>query len=222
MRVQDRRGGQDDEVHDDVGEEHPDQDVDPRLLQLRHLNTAPIGFGALARLAHLIDFGRRLPEEEVGRDGGAEHRHQRHDEILVPGQLRDQAGAQNRHHIGVHQDAGEHVGEQRQREPFEDLEDGRIAHEELQADDQDGDRDDQPELGDDIATEQRTARGHRSQVGADVDGVGAKQRQDARADQHGREFAAQCDAEADAGVQGDARAQLLHRSHQRKGEKRSP
>ena len=163
-----------------------------------------------------------MPEEEVWRDGGAEHRHQRHDEILREFDVGDDGRPENLQQRGVGKEGGNDIGEQCERQPLENLEDRGIGGEDLERDDEERHRYDQPQRVNSPTRQQRTGRGHRPQVGADVERVGGEQSENGDADQPAREFATQARSQPDAGLKRDPRAQLLHRAHQRKGEERQP
>ena len=67
-----RRRRQDDEVHDQIREEHPGHDVVSGLSQLGVRGALACFEGRLSLLPLFLDFLRGLPEEQVGRNGGAE------------------------------------------------------------------------------------------------------------------------------------------------------
>src|SRR5438309_1638315 len=60
------------------------------------------------------------------------------------------------------------------------------------------------------------------ELGADVEGVGGEQPENRGADQRAGELASKTGTQPDPGLQRDARAQFLHRAHQREGEQRQP
>ena len=142
--------------------------------------------------------------------------------VAVERQLRHQRREGDLPQVGMDDDARRDIREQRERQPLEDLEDGAVREEQLQAEDQRRHRRHEPQLRDRSPGKQRPGGRDRTQVGARVDRVGDEERKDARADEPRRELAAQRGAEPDAGVQRDSRAQLLHRGHQREGEQRGP
>ena len=51
----------------------------------------------------------------------------------------------------MHEEGGDHVGEQRHGQPFENVEDRGVGRVQLQPDDHQGDRRDQPDRGDPVA-----------------------------------------------------------------------
>ena len=114
------------------------------------------------------------------------------------------------------------VGEERQAEPFEHLEDRAVAEKELKEEDQNRDRPDEPDRGYQAPREQGAAGCHGTQVRAEVDRVGDQQSGYANPDQGGGELSAQRDAKPDAGLKRDAAAELLNGRHQGKCEKRRP
>jgi hypothetical protein len=133
-------------VHHEVGKRHSNHDVRTGGAELGVPQPAPaalrIGGSGGRQLIHL---GGRLPEEEVGGDGGAEHGHQRQDEILGELDVRDDGGFDDLEERGMREERRDDVGEEGERQPLENLEDGGVGGEDLQADDQQGNRDDEPE-----------------------------------------------------------------------------
>jgi hypothetical protein len=119
-------------------------------------------------------------------------------------------------------ESGDDIGEERQRQPLEDLEDQGVGDEELEAEDEKADRNHQPGMLQPSPGQQLAARGDCTEVGADVDRVGDEEGEDADPDQPGRKLPAQRDSEAHPGLERDAGAQLLHGGHQREGEEGGP
>src|SRR5207245_6248531 len=119
-------------------------------------------------------------------------------------------------------DRRNHVGEQGQGQPLEDLEDRVVAGEDLHAQDERGDRDHQPDGLEGTARDQRSAGGDGAQVGADVDGVRDQQAEDGEADEPPWELAPEAGPQPLSSFEGDPGAQLLDGGHQGKGEERGP
>ena len=59
------RGGEDDEVHHEVREEHAGVDVEARVGQLMERRAAALGYGLLPPALLFLDFLGRLPEKQI-------------------------------------------------------------------------------------------------------------------------------------------------------------
>ena len=185
-------------------------------------DSAPGNFLHLAGGAHVIDLGRRLPEKQIGRDGRTKNRNKRGDGVTGELQVRDDAAGYDLTKIRMHEESGDHIGKQRDSQPFEDLEDDRVGHEDLERQDQNGGRHHKPQQVYGASSQQRTPGGDGAEVGSGVDGVGQEERGDARAHQRSRKLAAEGDAQADAGVKRDPGAELLDGRHQWERQQRGP
>ena len=118
--------------------------------------------------------------------------------------MRDQCCPQHLHQRRVGKDRRDRVGEERQGEPLEDPEDGRVCGEQLHADDQECHRDDQPDGLDRAAREELAPGRHGTQVGAHVNGVGDQQTEHGDRHQEGGELAPKAYPQPDAGLEGDS------------------
>lgn len=119
---------QDDEEGDQVGECHAEDRVGldaaqvlPHLLQRR-----------CRRAARILYFLRRLPEEQVRTDRGAEHRHHGQQNFVSAGQLRAHHLAGYLPPVHTQREHHGHVGQQRQRQPLQPAHIGLIRNEHLQ------------------------------------------------------------------------------------------
>ncbi len=221
VHVQRRRRGEHDAERDAVGEEHADPGVDLDAVQvlgglLGGLAQRLVpGRGAL--LLHLL---RGLPEEEVGADGGAQHRHERCDVVGAELQLREERGHGRLVPRHVHHEHRTHVAQERQRHPLEQRGVARERHEDLQ-----GERQQREEHDVDLAHPahqelQRVAHG--AQVGGDVDGVGEEQQPDDPVQEPGRVVVADVGGEPVPGDPPDARRDDLDADHERGREQHRP
>ena len=129
--------------------------------------------GRLALGNVLFNFLRGLPEEEVGRDGGAQDADQRRPIVAGPLDTRNQGRPQDGGPVRVREKCRGDVGEQGEGEPFEDPGDEAIAGPEQQADEEQR-VDGGPIEGAD-AGEQRGDVGHAAEIGGDVDDIGNDQ-----------------------------------------------
>ena len=66
----------------------------------------------------LLDFLLGLPEKQVRADGGAEHRHDRHDVVRVHGERGTQQPAHHLRPGDFHDEHANDVAEQRQAQPL--------------------------------------------------------------------------------------------------------
>jgi hypothetical protein len=123
---------------------------------------------------------------------------------------------------GVDDDHRDDVGEERQRQVFETAKDRRIGEAELQHPDHERYRHEEPHRLHVAAGQERSTCRDGAEVGSDVDRIRTEDQDDACTDQHRRELAPERGAEADARLQRDACAGLLHGDHQREGEDGQP
>ena len=221
MRVQRRRGGDDDEKADDVGKSHPHIGIDTHPRDL--------GFRFPRRLDQwmrqridplLLRFLRRLPEEAIGRDGRAQHGNDRDDILRLEGKIGHERVVGDRTPRHIDRQRGGDVGEQRQAAPFQDRHISIVAGKNLQQ--HAGHRE-----PDDVqmrrAMDQQCQHvPHRAQIGADVDDVGEQQQAHDDPQQPGRIVRADIAGDPHSGHTADAGADLLDRGHQREGEQHHP
>ena len=84
------RRSDDDKQRGEVRKRHPDQGVGADTAQLRpgaaRGNAQRLDVAAM-RLLHLL---ASLPEKQIGANGGAQYRHQRHRVLAVKGEMRNQ------------------------------------------------------------------------------------------------------------------------------------
>jgi len=120
------------------------------------------------------------------------------------------------------EECGDHIGEQRQREPLEDLEDGGIRDEELHPDDQQGNGHHQPECVDGAAREELPPGGHRAQIRSNIEGVRNQEPENPDADQPGGKLATQAHPQPHARLQRNTAAQLLDCRHQGESKEGGP
>jgi hypothetical protein len=87
MGVEGRGADPDDRVNHHLREGHSDEDIDPRATHLRSGHPLAQSLGPLTGRFHLVNLRRRLPEEEIRRDGRAQDRDQHRDEGLIEFQV---------------------------------------------------------------------------------------------------------------------------------------
>ena len=170
--------------------------------------------------ALVFDFLRGLPEKQIGADGGAEHRHHHGDIFAFEREVGQQRAAERFFERYVHHQHGADIGEQRQRQPFEDGRITRKRYEDLQH------QTDQREEHDvDVAAaagDQHQCGAHRAEIGGDVDGVGNQQQRNDEVEQRPREMGADIGGKPVAGDATDACADDLDADHQRRGDQYRP
>ena len=193
-----------------------------RCAQLLPTGALALALGGRTCSLHLVNLARRLPEEQVGADGRAENRDDDADETFVQLEVRDEGRLECCHQRRVHDDDGDDVGEERQREVLEAAEDHRVRQSKLHEADEQSHRQEEPRGRDVAPGQQRPSGGHSSEVGADIDRVGAEDENDAQAHQDGGKLAAQRGTETDPGLQSDPGTGFLDGNHQREGEDRKP
>ncbi len=221
MGVQRHRGRQDDEVSHDIGKRHAHVGIDlyaPQMrLRLLRRFAQRLFAGCRALLLHLL---RRLPEEQVRTDGGAEHGHQHHEVVGAPGQVGHERVPQHLRPWNVDDEHRRHVGKQRQGQELEDRRIARKWNEHLQAERQDAEEHDVKMR---LPADQQLQRGrHRTEVGGEIDGVGDQQQADHDMEQPRRIEIADIRRQAVPGDPADARADDLDPDHQRQREEHRP
>ena len=161
----------------------------------------------------LFDFLTGLPEEEVWTDRRAEDRDQRRPRGMAAGPGRHECRTQDFGPVRLGDECGDHVREQREREPLQRVGDLVIA----QAHRRVADAETEQRFVDlrRTAAEHLRRVAHAGEIGRDVDRVGDQQRQREQRDQPAWKFLAQRAGEADSGDHADARAHHLHAAHQR-------
>ncbi|MGY4423250.1 hypothetical protein ACVWY2_005699 [Bradyrhizobium sp. JR6.1] len=82
----------------------------------------------------LLRLLRGLPEEQIGRDGCAEDRHDGGEIIGAPGQARNQHAGQRLHPRHLGKGERRDIGEQAERQPFQDRDVAPVVHEDLRGD----------------------------------------------------------------------------------------
>ncbi len=101
VRVQRRCGSQNNEIHDEVRNEHAGEDIYAQPAKLL-IGCAPSLSKIPSLSAFLLDLLRRLPKEEVRRNSRAQNPHQYRQILARPGEPRQQ----RRHHRLVPIDSG--------------------------------------------------------------------------------------------------------------------
>ena len=221
LALQDGRRRQDDEERDRVREDHPDRGVDLDAVELGDAASGELAKRAMRlALVHLLDLLRGLPEEQIGADGGAEHGDHHQEIIGIDVRLRPHGRQQRRAPRDLHREGGRDVGEQRQRQEFQDRRIAAIGDEDLQQGRAGGE--DQRVLVIEPANDQRQRLRHRGDVGGDVEGVRDDQQSDQRQHQPARRHLHHVGSEALAGDPPDQRAHELDRDHERDGEEDRP
>jgi len=219
-RVQRRRPREDHEVEDDVRESHPRDRVHLDALELRGVRSLALRDGRLPVADLLLDLLARLPEEEVGRDGRSEDRDEGGEVFTLEAHLGDEGRVQHPGPIGLREECGGDVREEREREPLEDARDDAVVAPRLERDDRSRDRQDQRD--DRHRHQQVDARGDRRDVRARVDRVGDDEAADRRIDDASGIVRAQDAGEPASGDERDLGAEVLHHRHERQRDDRGP
>jgi len=121
--VERHRRGQHDEEGDDVRERHSHDRVDLDAAQIAvRLSRGALQRAPAAVRPHLLDLLRRLPEEQIRADRGAEHRDDGGDVFLLPRDVRKHGVSENRRPGHMHHEDRADVGQQRKRQPLENVE----------------------------------------------------------------------------------------------------
>ena len=129
VRVQGRARRQDDEVHDEVRDEHSRHDIRPRAAQLALEGAArPIAQLVIQRLVRL-DLLRRLPEKEIRTDSRPEDGDEGKEIVLRERDLRKQRPLQHVAPVRLREERRDDVCEEYERQPLEDPEEHRVRAE---------------------------------------------------------------------------------------------
>ena len=120
----------------------------------------------------------------------------------------------------VHHERDRHIGKQHETAPFQDGDIALVARKHFEPGAADGEAHD-IETGR-TADQQLQRRGHRAEIGAEIDRVRDQQQPDDRVEQPARVMRADVAGNALAGDPAHARADLLDRRHQREAEQHHP
>ena len=215
MFAQSDGGGEDDEVGDQVRKSHADEGVglDPAELGRRFHRPFAQRMGIVVG-ADFFDFLRRLPEEQVGRNRGAEDGHDQRHRIAGEGKVRPHRALED---LEPWQLDGEHRGDVRQqaeRQPFQVAHVGGVRQKYLQRQAQHPEAERvQMRRADPGHQARRFA--HRGDVGGDVDDVGQQQQDDDGVQQPRRIGAPDVGGQPAPGDPADARRHQLDADHER-------
>ena len=203
-------GGGDDAQRDDHGHKETAGAVFNQAGQLVRRGARALQQRAGMFEVHLLQFLRALPEEEIGADRGAQ------DGDDGGGAAGGQAGPQPGHRcapVHAHRQHHQHIGKQRERQPFQDADIAVITHEDLQPQRQRGkaDHERQPRQ----AGDQPRRFAHGRDVGRDVEDVGAQQHQHHRPHRAARQVGGKIGGQPLAGDAGDFGAGELERRQER-------
>ena len=163
---------------------------------------------------------RGLPEEAIGRDRRAQHRDHGDDVVFAQREIRHEGAIEDQPPGHVHHERDGHIGEQHEAGPFQDGDIALVAGEHLEQ--HAADREADGIEADRAADQQLQRRGHRAEIGAEIDDIRHEQQPDDRAQQPGRVMRADVAGNALAGHPAHARADLLDRRHQREAEQHHP
>ena len=219
--VQCCRSGDDDEQADQIGIAHPEIGIEanPPDLAWRLLGRIEKRFGVWVDLL-VLGFLRGLPEEAVRRDRGAEHGDNRHDIIRAERETRQKRIMDNLSPRDPHHERSRHVGEQRQRRPFHEMDIAFVTRERLQQGA--ADREAHHVQVRWPADQKLHRRAHCAEIGAEIERVGDQQKGNDAPQQPGRVMGADIGRDPVAGDPADAGADLLDCRHQRPGEQHHP
>ena len=134
-RMQRRRGGDDDRQRDQVGERHADDGVGADAMEFLLRAIVLFDQRPLRRIdALVLGFLRGLPEEQIGRDRGAEDGDDGGEIVGAPGQARNEHAGQRLapRHLGKGERGD--IGEQAERQPFQHRHVALVIEEDLRHD----------------------------------------------------------------------------------------
>ena len=123
-----------------------------------------------AVLLIFFDHKRGLPEEQVRRDRRTEHADHRREPARVEVNAWDREVEQHLSPRRPHDESGDDVGKERQRQPLENARDGRIREARLRGDQADAEEKD--ERVDRNRHDQLRGGGHAADVGSEIERVG--------------------------------------------------
>jgi len=209
-------GGEDDEVHDEVREAHPDIHVHGRIAQLGRRGATPRRSRRPTDLDLFLDLFARLPEEEIRRDGRAEDRDERRHVRGFEAEGRHDRRAERLEQIRMDDEDVDDVREQREGQPLERIGDEPVAAEHLEDEDANRDGDNEP---DGLDVGERVDRiGDRSKVGPDIDRVRAEQEQYRAVEDGSWIVVPEHAGQTLTAHQPEPRADVLDRRHEREGQ----
>ena len=213
--------GHDDGQRHQIGETHAKERVELDALQrARPLLGGGQQVRAEGEEADVLGLFGGLPEEEIGADGGAQHRHDGGEVILVE----DEAGQHQIHRqpapVHVHHHHGGEIGEERQRQPFQHLHIAGVIHEDLQPDAEGAEAQHQQPAG--RGDKERGGVRHGAEIRPQIDHIGHQQQADHGAHERGRVVAAQHPRQPQAGHPADSRADHLGGGHEGPGKQHDP
>ena len=135
--------------------------------------------------------------------------------------LRHQRAHRHRVPVDLHREHHADIGKQREGQPFQEADIAVVGneHDRQQREDREAGR---IKVGVARADHQPGGRPHGGEVGAEIDGVGDEQQQDQDGHHAVREHLHHVAGETAAGDAADARADRLHRNHQRPGQHHRP
>ena len=192
---------------------------------MRSIASVPCAGACLQRLAErvflrVLRLLRRLPEEQIRADGGAENGHYRRPKSGARGYRRQDKTAQRLAPGNLHDHQSPEIREEGQGQPPENLHVAFVGDEDLEGGAEDAEEDDIKQVR---AADQEGERiAHGAEVGADIDRVGDQEKGDDALQQPGRIVLANIAGDAMSGRAADAGADLLNRAHQRIGEEHCP
>ncbi len=215
MRVEHGRAHQHDADRYRAGDQHAGPGVERDAAPL----VARGRFGARRGLVLLV-FERGLPDEQVGADGGAEHRHRGGRVVVAEHDARMQQGPPGLAPVDIDQRHFDRVGQHGQRQPFHHARVARIgqAHQRGEhAEPVDGRVDGRMAAGG-----QGGGAAHCREVRADVDQADQRDAGRQALGQARAAVLAHAGQQAGAGAAADPRRGDLHRHHQGQGEGDQP
>ena len=178
--MQSGSGGQNDEIHDEIGKEHAGHGVGARAVQFPFGRAFAFGERGVP-LSLFLHFLGCLPKEKIGRNRGAENCHQHCEESAGPFHARQERLRKRVPPIDVSEKRSQHVGEQNERHPLENSRHQLVRTPEQKRQDAKrvhGNPDVRPHAGDKLG-----GLRHAAEIRADVDHVGDNQNR-AGAPQH--------------------------------------
>jgi hypothetical protein len=213
-------GGEDDEVHDEVREEHARVDVEARVGQLMGSRAATLGDRLLPSPFLLLHLLGRLPEKQVRRDGRAENAHEGAHGAPGPVKIGNDRGHEHGRPVWVRQEGRCDVGEEDGGEPLQGLGEGGVAR--VDGDDGDPHPEHHNEGQGGQPREHGGGFGHPAEVRGDVEDVGHEKDEAGPRDERTRVVLSHRPRQSPSRDEADPRAHELDGGHEGKRDHRRP
>ena len=215
LTVQRGGSGENNGKGDDIGKHHADAGVPFDAVDMAVLVKRRVAQSGSAMELQFLHLLSRLPDEHIGTDGGAEHRHHGQRIIAGPADRRHHQRAahfQPRHVDGQHRDDidKQHHGEPFQRTGVAAIGNGDLEHDAKQAEG------DGHHFGKQLRPAHHQPQGfsHGGKIGGNVDDVGKQHQHDNADNQRGRTAPRRCRHQTLAAGAADAGCNHLDGDHE--------